>query len=175
MICCCFNWLILVWVQFYLSHTIYLPFEFFCLLIDLQHCVICKVMLDSKLFFCSLEWHLHICTAFRTSDSIIYLPPSSEGWGRYCFHRCLSVHTWVWGYPCLWSQVPSQPLVPRPFLVTPVPGSFPDLSSRSFLGGGSTPVPGSFSDLWSLVPGPFWGTPVAGGERGQYPSSRYPC
>ena len=25
------------------------------------------------------------------------LPPASEEWGRYYFHRCLSVHTW--GYP----------------------------------------------------------------------------
>ena len=24
---------------------------------------------------------------------LVLLPPASEGWGRYCFHRCLSVHT----------------------------------------------------------------------------------
>ena len=34
------------------------------------------------------------------------LPPASEGWGRYCFHRCLSVHTRVGGVPQ--SQVLSQ-------------------------------------------------------------------
>ena len=38
------------------------------------------------------------------------LPPASEGWGKYCFHRCLSVHT-EGGTPVpgsflgLWSQV----------------------------------------------------------------------
>ena len=54
----------------------------------------------------------------------IFLPPASKGWGRYCFHRCLSVHTQggvphlhpiilplvpcpFWGYPSIWSQVPS--------------------------------------------------------------------
>ena len=26
-------------------------------------------------------------------DITFFLPPASEGWGRYCFHRCLSVQT----------------------------------------------------------------------------------
>ena len=37
------------------------------------------------------------------------LPPASEGWGRYCFHRCVSVHREGGeGHPCS--------LVPGPFL-----------------------------------------------------------
>ena len=30
---------------------------------------------------------------------ILSLPPASEGWGRYCFHRCLSLHTRGGGVP----------------------------------------------------------------------------
>ena len=69
---------------------------------------------------------------------------------------CLSVH--IGGYPSLWSQVPSQPLVPCPFWwVTPASGSM------SFLG---------YLSLWSHVlwrrgvpspsqgvPSPVWGYP----------------
>ena len=43
---------------------------------------------------------------------ILFLPPASEGWGRWCFHRCLSVHLGGGGG------------------VTPVPGSFPGLWSQ---------------------------------------------
>ena len=59
---------------------------------------------------------------------------ASEGWGRYCFHTCLSVHTWGGGggypftgsFPGHWSQVLSGRYPSRRF------------SPRSFLGG--TPV-----------------------------------
>ena len=65
-----------------------------------------------------------------------WLPPASEGWGRYYFHRCLSVHR----------------------SGTPVPGSFPGLWSLVLSQG----VPRS--QVLSLVPGPPWsfpgGTPI---------------
>ena len=57
-----------------------------------------------------------------------FLPPASEGWGRYCFHRCVSVH-WRRG--------------------SPVPGSFPGLWSQILSAG--TVVPGSFPGLWSQI------------------------
>ena len=41
------------------------------------------------------------------------LPPASEGWGRYCFHRCVSVHTGGGGVPQ--AQVFSQVTGPRSF------------------------------------------------------------
>ena len=28
-------------------------------------------------------------------NTVLFLPHASEGWGRYCFHRCLSVHRGV--------------------------------------------------------------------------------
>ena len=56
------------------------------------------------------------------------LPPTSEGWGKYCLHRCLST---PWGGVVPHSQVLSQ--------VTGL---------RSFLGGG-TPVPGHWSHVFS--------------------------
>ena len=42
----------------------------------------------------------------------IALPAASEGWGRYCFHRCLSVHG---GYPSLSPRFSLRSLVPGPF------------------------------------------------------------
>ena len=44
--------------------------------------------------------------------TVVFLPPASEGWGRYCFHRCLSLNKGK-GYHCslvpgLWSQVLSR-------------------------------------------------------------------
>ena len=85
------------------------------------------------------------------------LPLASEGCGRYCFYRCVSVHTW--------GGVPQSKVL---FQVT---------NPRSFLEG--TPVPGSFSGHWSQVlsqvyPNPGqegtpqvrWGTP--------WPGLRYP-
>ena len=80
------------------------------------------------------------------------LTPASEGWGRYCFHRCLSTHG-------RWGRGGG----------TPVLGSFPNSAPKPFLGGGrvlesqvlsliwyqvlsgDTPVPGSFLSLWSQV------------------------
>ena len=70
------------------------------------------------------------------SPSRIFLPSACEGWGRYCFHRCLSVHNWV-----PQSQVLSQVIGPRSF-----PGGYP--SPRFF--------------PRSLVPGPFQGIPSPG-------------
>ena len=54
-------------------------------------------------------------------------PPASEGWGRYCFHRCLSFHTRGGGHPS-----------PGFFLRSLVPVPFPwgtNYSFWHFLGG----------------------------------------
>ena len=70
------------------------------------------------------------------------LPPASEGWGRYCFHRCVSVCQQ--GVPHgLWSQVPSLISGPRSFpggggVCQSCHGSCPKLYHRSCLAG--TPV-----------------------------------
>ena len=77
------------------------------------------------------------------------LPPASEGWGKVIFSVCLSVHV---GVPRLWSQVPSQPLVPC-----------------LFWGGGATPSTGEPS------PGPVQGYPLRDGLRcGRYASCGFP-
>ena len=64
------------------------------------------------------------------------LPPASEGWGKYWFHRCLSVHKGEYPRPRFFPRL----LVPGPFPGegTPVPD-------------GDTPVPGSFPGSWSQV------------------------
>ena len=33
------------------------------------------------------------------SASVIFLPPTSEGWGKVLFSACVSVHTWEGGVP----------------------------------------------------------------------------
>ena len=72
--------------------------------------------------------------------------------GRQCFHRCLSVHQWVYA----WSQVPFRGMVGM-------------CSPRSFVGVG---MPGTRSGL-------FWGggmpgtIPWEGMFRGRYTSKRY--
>ena len=54
------------------------------------------------LFFVTLDLSpflrdlFHLFEMQNTNDC--FLPPVSEGWGRYCFHRCLSVHMGR-GYP----------------------------------------------------------------------------
>ena len=75
------------------------------------------------------------------------LPPVSEGWRRYCFHRCLSVHT-CGEYHGLWSQVPSS------------------LWSHGVWGWGN---PSLRVFPLSLVPGPFQGypSPRLGGGQSQ--------
>ena len=91
-----------------------------------------------------------------------YLPPASEGWGKYCFHRCVSVHK---GTRVPQSQVLSLVSGPRTF---PVPGSFPCFWSRSFPGGtpvpaGDTPERIGVSPAGTGVPlGCHWGTPWLG-------------
>ena len=89
------------------------------------------------------------------------LPPGSEGWGRYCFHRYLSVHTrggggrvspspshntstgpmsFPGGYPTDWSsQVPSGGAYPSPrsLLGYPVPRDGVPPSTRD----GVSPAP----------------------------------
>ena len=92
-----------------------------------------------------------------------FLPPTSEGWGRCCFHRCVSVHRGggypsprffprslvpghFWGVPQ--SQVLSQLSGPRFFpRGYPSPRFFPSSDSRSF--------PGGYSSL-------IWGVPQRG-------------
>ena len=70
-----------------------------------------------------------------------YISAASEGLGRYCFHRCLSVH--MGENPKLWSQVLSGW---RGETQSLVPGPFPPSGPRSILGG---------------YPRQDWGTPLA--------------
>ena len=111
-------------------------------------------------------------------QNIHLLPPAFEGWGRYCFHRCVAVHakwsTWSlvigpfpasgpmvsWGYPSarffpgLWSQVLSQRYpIPRG---AAVPVGYPSLRQ-----GEGTAVPGR-------------GVLVTGRGVPQFPAG-YPC
>ena len=71
-----------------------------------------------------LEWTRLICWSGRWFCLSHLLTPPSEGWGMYCFHRYVSVHTW--GIPHLHPII--FPLVPCLFLGdTPVthPRSLP--------------------------------------------------
>ena len=88
-----------------------------------------------------------------------FLPPASEGWGRYYFHRCLSIHT-CGGYP---SPRIFQSLVPGPFQ------------------GGGTPVlakgrgyflPQLGQDRDTPQPGQDWGTPLGRTGLGHLPPAR---
>ena len=80
-----------------------------------------------------------------------WLPPTSEGWVRYCFHRCVSVYTQK-GYPS-----------PRFFPRSLVPGPSQ----------GGTLVPGSFPGHWSQVLS--GGTPaLAGGYLSPSQGMGYP-
>ena len=85
----------------------------------------------------------------------ILLPPASKGWGRYCFHRCLS----------------------KPGGGTPLPGFFPGHWSQVLSGG--TTVLGSFPGYWSQVlsggypnmgypPSQNWGTPPRTEQQSEY-------
>ena len=65
------------------------------------------------------------------------LPPASEGWRRYCFHRCVSVHIGRGG------GYPSPRFFPRSLLPGPFWKGYPS--------------PWFFAK--SLVPGPFQGYP----------------
>ena len=88
---------------------------------------------DDHVFF-AIFWLYHISAIFMAA---------SEGWGRYCFHRC--VHTRVGASQSL---VPYQVCGPRSFVgCTPIPGSFPGLWSQVISGvtpvlAGGTPVLG---------------------------------
>ena len=73
------------------------------------------------------------------------LLPVSEGWGRYCFHRCVSVHTWGGQLPHTLSHNTAT-------------------GSLSFLG-----VPHLYPIIVPLVPCPFQGVPST---RQRYPSPR---
>ena len=83
-----------------------------------------------------------------------FLPPASEGWGRYCFRRCLSVHrgavtpstshntstgpmSSLGGLPHLHLHTIILPLIPCPF----------------------HGVPHLHPIILPLVPCPFWGYP----------------
>ena len=91
----------------------------------------------------------------------IFLPPASEGWGRQCFHRYLSVHTQ--GLPQ--SQVLSLVSGPRSF-----PGSTPVLAGWVPLDC-HTPS----QDRTGVLPqlGQDWGTPLARTGQG-YPTPSGP-
>ena len=115
-------------------------------------------------------------------------PTTPEGWGgggggRLCFHRCVPVRTGRGeeGYPSIWSQVHSQPLVPSHVLsggrgsLVPCPfWKIPSHFSHVLSGGGvpqerqglppGTEVPTSWD--WGTSPGWELGTtPVGTGQN----------
>ena len=74
--------------------------------------------------------------------SFSFLPPASEGWGRYCFHGCLSINSVGGEVPLASGSRSFLERVTWPL----VPGEEPLGESRgAFLGGRGTP--------WPLVPG----------------------
>ena len=103
------------------------------------------------------EWSKTRNTVFNCCSfpSHLYLlPPASEGWGKYCFHRCLSTPPGGGDTPVL-----SQVTGPMSFLGgTPVPGSFPGHWSQVL----STGVPQSWL-------GGMYGVPLWPGLDGVHP------
>ena len=108
-------------------------------------------------------------------QSPYWLPPASEGWGRYCFHRCLWLFT-LRRVPLLLPII--LPLVPCPFWgglrpshnTSTGPMSFPGVPQLLFpgplMGGGATIVPKR------VVP-PRRGLGTPGQDRmGQPPASK---
>ena len=90
------------------------------------------------LLVCLFSWQT-VCTTYRFFTNQVtklikhmsirlfqFLPPASEGCGRYCFHRCLSVHT---------QRYPRS----RFFSKSLVPGSFGGGVSQSWSGGYPSP------------------------------------
>ena len=75
-----------------------------------------------------------------TERNSTLLPPASEGWGRYCFHRCVSVHTGGNPYPS--HNTPTGPMSSPTNLGQDWMGSHPGLD-------GVPPV-------WDRI---GWGTP----------------
>ena len=55
---------------------------------------------------------------YQSINAIKFLPPASEGWGRYCIYRFLSAHPR--GYPS--PRFFPRSLVPGSFLGYPIPG-----------------------------------------------------
>ena len=106
----------------------------------------------------------------QNSNFGLLLPPASEGWGRYCFHRCLSVHIQrrvLYLHPIILQ------LVTCPFWEYLVPvgeGVSQSQAGRGWRGGRwCMPVPDrrvplSQEGIPNLRWGYGWGTPVPCGE-----------
>ena len=99
-------------------------------------------------------------TLKNCDDMNVSLPPAYVVWWKVMFSLCLSFHTW-WGggFPSLWSQIPSQPLVPHPFLGVPyplIPCLFQEYPSPGWYPGQGYP--------------PDWGTPWPGQDWGTLPA-----
>ena len=105
-----------------LKPTLYLPGDYVCRKVSFNEVIIHR------------EFEIN-----EKEQSQGLLPPASEGWGRYCFHRCLSVH--IGGYPSI--RFFPLSLVPGPFWWgTPVPAR-----------GNLAPYPGWD---WGTPPPPSW-------------------